>query len=119
MGSWGYGMCDNDTAWDAVCKVKKLIDKLPAELSKDEIKNIMNIFNRSEAVLGVCEWFIEAGVNPELLPYEKYVDLELDETILIHWQEPEVRRNALEDFRMIIGNNKISKSWKHFLKEEN
>jgi len=118
MGAWGEGLQSNDTAWDAIGsagfdvngqptkKIQKELEKHP-----DRVARYFKgwILKQSQAVLGLAEYFMDAGVDvkPVAKLVRQHIRRELFKKNLSTWRDPESRKRALLLLRDRLGGKKV------------
>jgi len=98
MGAWGYGIYDNDTAMDAKYDLEEMKDS--------DIKNLTNLghlLDENESIYVVIDTFIKKFGKVTDDAWEIFLHAYKEDICNLEpWNEPEKRKEVLEEFYEVV-----------------
>lgn len=100
MGSWGYGIQDNDDAADVMELFKRNLEKYSTSESIDRIYTVDWVLKYNASFLQLIDLHIEYNKPVDDYAKKKAQTVLKDEMYkACNWVEPERRRKVLEEFK--------------------
>ena len=119
MGAWGEGMQANDTALDAIGDLEDKVSnrdwesrmddavtdgEVQAWIEKNSVEDALRIGYGNMGRLGVADFLLDHNVQVPIELIDPAIQEELHEEALGCWRDSDIRREALELFRLkVIG----------------